>query len=187
MLTHLIMEKMTEIAGGKFTYMPLQDAPSADITNFYSSLPVYFGLMGTVVGNNQGSVLDFSLPKPIDPKNKIYLVMRQNDVPVALLNCIIDYPEDGSVLLGWLLVHGQHLFQGIGRSNYNIFSEAVSSIGMKQIHILIEAHNDVAITFWEGVGFKKTPGSAQKAAINNNFGIEYYFDLQDGNGIAHTE
>jgi hypothetical protein len=186
LLTHLIMKKMTEIAGGKFTYIDSREAPPAFITEIYDSSPVYFGLIGKVVDNNYGSVLDSNLPKPISPENKVYLIILENDMPVALLNCIVDYPEGGSVLLGWLLVHGQHLFQGIGRSNYDIFSEVVSSIGMKQIHILIEAHNHEAITFWEGLGFKKVPGADQRAAIYNNIGIEYYFELQDGNGIDHT-
>lgn len=177
MYIELIMKKMTELAQGKFKYTPTKEISSAVISDIYNSSPVYFGLMGKVSNSNQDSLLDSPLPMPIDPEKKVYLLIRQNDEPVAFISCIVDYPEKDVVFLGWLIVHGQHLFQGIGRSNYLIFCEAVRSLGMKQIHILIEAQNQAAIIFWEGLGFKPYSGFAQKAAVYNNVGIEYYLDL----------
>jgi len=173
----LIMKKMTELAQGKFKYTPTKEISSAVISDIYNSSPVYFGLMGKVSNSNQDSLLDSPLPMPIDPEKKVYLLIRQNDEPVAFISCIVDYPEKDVVFLGWLIVHGQHLFQGIGRSNYLIFCEVVRSLGMKQIHILIEAQNQAAIIFWEGLGFKPYSSFAQKASVYNNVGIEYYLDL----------
>jgi len=60
-------------------------------------------------------------------------------------------------------------------------------LGMKQIHILIEAQNQAAIIFWEGLGFKPNSGFAQKAATYNTVGIEYYLDLQDENKLVNPE
>lgn len=177
MYIELIMKKMTELAQGKFKYTPTKEISSAVISDIYNSSPVYFGLMGKVSNSNQDSLLDSPLPMPIDPEKKVYLLIRQNDEPVAFISCIVDYPEKDVVFLGWLIVHGQHLFQGIGRSNYLIFCEVVRSLGMKQIHILIEAQNQAAIIFWEGLGFKPYSSFAQKASVCNNVGIEYYLDL----------
>ena len=168
---------MTELAQGKFAYTSTKEISPAVVSDIYNSSPVYFGLMGKVSSSNQDSLLDSPLPMPIDPDKKVYLLIRQNDEAVALISGIVDYPEKDVVFLGWLIVHGQRLFQGIGRSNYLIFCEAVSSLGMKQIHILIEAQNQAAIIFWEGLGFKPYSSFAQKASVYNNVGIEYYLDL----------
>lgn|GEM_PF-2628697 len=187
MYIELIMKKMTELAQGKFTYTPTKEISPAVISDIYNSSPVYFGLMGKVSSSNQDSLLDSPLPMLIDPEKKVYLLIRQNDEAVALISGIVDYPEKDVVFLGWLIVHGQHLFQGIGRSNYQIFCDAVGSLGMKQIHILIEAQNQTAIIFWEGLGFKPKPGFAQKAVVYSTVGIEYYLDLQNGNKLVNPE
>jgi hypothetical protein len=177
MYTELIRQKMTELAEGKFTYKPTRDILPEVISDIYESSPVYFGLMGKIINDTQGVTLDANTEKPIDPAKKVYLLISEENHPVALLNCIIDYPEDGSVFLGWMIVHGQHLFKGIGRSNYQIFSRAIKSLGMKQIHILIETHNEAATTFWTGLGFKQVPGFAKKATAYDGIGTEYYLDL----------
>lgn len=177
MYTQMIMERMTEFAQGKFIYLPTKEISAAVVADIYGSSPIYFGLMGKVISSNHGSLLDARLPKSIDPDKKVYLLVYQDGQVVALLDCIVDYPEKDVVFLGWLIVHGQHLFQGIGRANYQIFFEAVKSLGMKQIHILIEAQNEAEITFWTGLGFKQVPGSAQKAALYNHVGFEYYIDI----------
>jgi len=184
MYTKLILEKMSELAEGKFTYKPTRDILPEVITDIYESSPVYFGLMGKVISDAQGLTLDASSAKPIDPEKKVYLLISEENYPVALLNCIIDYPEDGDVFLGWMIVHGQHLFKGIGRSNYQIFSEAIKSLGMKQIHILIEAHNEAATTFWTGLGFKQVPGFAKRAAAYDGIGTEYYLELDNEETLA---
>ena len=183
--TQRLMQKMTELAQGKFTYTPTRVISPEVISDIYNSAPIYFGLMGKVISSDEGSLLDSRLPLPIDPEKKVYLLISQNGASVALLSCIVDYPTTDVVFLGWLIVHGQHLFQGIGRSNYQIFCEAVSSIGMKQINILIEAQNQAAITFWEGLGFKQTPVSIQRASVYSGVGIEYYFDLQGKDEITN--
>ncbi len=178
MYTQLILEKMTELAEGKFSYKPTRDILPEFISDIYKSSPVYFGLMGKVVSDAQGAPFDSSSPKPIEPDKKVYLLISQDNHPVALLNCIIDFPENSVVFLGWLIVHGQHLFKGIGRSNYQIFYETVKTLGFKQIHILIETHNEAATTFWTGLGFKQVPGFAKKAAAYDGIGIEYYLDVE---------
>lgn len=187
MNTQLILDKMTEMVGGKFTYERTKDVLPEIISDIYNSSPVYFGLMGKVISDDQVLTLDSGSPKPIDPDKKVYLLISQNNKPVALLNCIFDYPEDGVVFLGWLIVHGQHLFKGIGRSNYQIFYEANKSFGIKQIHLLIEAQNEAATTFWTGLGFKPVPGFAKKIAADDGSGIEYCLDLQDGDGLVQPE
>ena len=187
MYTQLIMDKMTELAHGKFTYMPTKDISSEIISDLYNSSPVYFGLMGKISSNDLTPLLDSQSPIPVDPNKKVYLLIRQGSEAVALISCIIDSPSKNDVFLGWLIVHGQHLFQGIGRSNYQIFCEAVSDLGVKQIHILIEAQNQAAITFWEGLGFRPKSGFAQKAVVYNSVGIEYYLDIQNQDGSARSE
>ncbi len=178
MYTKLIMDKMTELAKGKFTYRQTKEIPPEIISDLYNSSPVFFGLMGKVISEDNDITFDSNLPKPIDPEKKVYILISQENDPVALLNCIINYPEEGTVVLGWLIVHGQHLFKGIGRSNYKIFYEAMKSLGMKQIHILIEAQNEAAITFWTGLGFKQVPGFDNKADAYNGIGFEYFLDIQ---------
>lgn len=177
MYTKLIMEKMIELAQGRFTYTPTREVSPAVIADIYSSSPIYFGLTGKGINQDQGASLDSSLPEPIDPIKKVYLLISQGEEAVALLSCIIDFPKDGVVFLAWMIVHGKHLFQGVGRANYQIFCEAVRSLGMKQIHLLLEAQNQGEITFWEGLGFKPIPGSTQKAAAYGKLGIDYYIDL----------
>ena len=184
MYTQLILDKMTELAESKFTFKPTKDILPEIISDIYKSSPVFFGLMGKVISDDNDIIFNSNSPKLIDPEKKVYLLISQGNSPVALLNCIVDYPEDGAVFLGWLIVHGQHLFKGIGRSNYQFFFEAIKSLGMKEIHILIEAQNEAAITFWTGLGFKPVPGFAKKAAAYNGVGIEFFLDLPHGNEVA---
>lgn len=190
LFTQRIREKMAELAQGQFTYTPTKEVSPALISDIYNSGPLFFGLMGNVISRDQGSLSDFPLPMPIDPQNKVYLLISQNGAPVALLNCIVDYPGKDIVLLAWLIVHGQHLFQGIGRANYQFFCEAVSSLGMKQIHIRVEAQNQATITFWEGLGFKQISASEQSASAYNSdcsVCIEYYLDLKCKDKITNPE
>ena len=187
MYTQLILDKLTELAAGKFTYRQTKDILPEIISDIYKSSPVFFGLMGKAMSDDDDLTLDSNSPKPIDPKKKVYILISKDKHPVALLNCTVDCPEEGAVFLGWLIVHGQHLFKGIGRSNYQFFFEAIKSLGMKQIHILIEAHNEAAITFWTALGFTQVSGFAKKSGAYNGVGIEYFLEIQDEVEVAKAD
>ncbi|MEA4812518.1 MAG: hypothetical protein VB108_08115 [Anaerolineaceae bacterium] len=182
MITAQIVKKMEDLAEGKFTYASAREIPPALIAEIYNSSPIYFGLVGKVIQTAQNDLDLLNLPsqKAPDPEKKIYILIQQNDKPVALLNCILDYPEEGIVLLGWMMVNGNFVFQGIGRTNYQIFCNAMKELGMRQIRILIETQNKEAQTFWKSVGFRPIPGFAKQGKMYEHMAIEHYLDIDQG-------
>lgn len=177
MQSRIVLEKMTELAAGEFTYKDSKDALPEHISEVYDSSPLYFGLMGRAIGTNSVLQSAGKAQKGSNLEEKIYLVIYRHGKPAALLMCALHSPAKGKASLGWILVHRKYLFQSIGRQNYLIFSEAMKSIGINQIRILIEPQNEKAAKFWTGLGFKKTPCSAEQGDGCVCGAAEYFLSL----------
>lgn len=96
------------------------------------------------------------------PPNKTYadkfvFNLYRKESPVGCIDLIRGYPESSTAWIGLLLIDERLHGQGLGRLGYRKIERQIRSWPeVKSIGISVVATNDMAIPFWQKMGFSLT-------------------------------
>jgi GNAT superfamily N-acetyltransferase len=93
--------------------------------------------------------------KSLDDIVLVGIYTQENEM-VSLLDALRDYPGEGDMWIGLLLVHPGHRDKGLGTMIVRAFEDWALAQGVEQIFLGVVEANDKALKFWQSVGFQVT-------------------------------
>ena len=93
-------------------------------------------------------------PESVKKENKRFLLVRKDTKPVAILDYLIDYPEEQTAYIGLLLINEKR--QGHGKAILHELEEILLSEGMTKLALAVLVNNQPADKFWRSLGFRPT-------------------------------
>ena len=97
-----------------------------------------------------------ALPPNKDFKDKIYVGFFKNDILVAIMDLILDFPKEQVAYIGLFMMNMAFQGQGIGTNLISDCLEYLSKSGYKKIRLAIDKGNLQSETFWTKNRFVKT-------------------------------
>lgn len=98
-----------------------------------------------------------ALPPNKDYKDKFVFNVYRNKMPVGCVDLIRGYPDNETAWIGLLLIDERLHGQGLGRAAYEKTERQIRSWSeIRRIGISVVKTNDVAIPFWQKMGFSLT-------------------------------
>jgi ribosomal protein S18 acetylase RimI-like enzyme len=127
------------------------------VLEIYRSNPAYFALNDAPMSLAAIDEDVHAKPPAVPDVNKRYILITDAaDEPVAVLDYLLDYPEEGIVYLGLLIVHKARQGQHVGRAIMAELCDYFRTQGKQAIRLGVLANNEAALTFWQKIGFKIT-------------------------------
>ena len=94
-----------------------------------------------------------ALPPTCGAHQKIYVSICEQDNIIAVMDLITGYPDETTVWIGLLLVHGDMQCKKIGSRIAEAVIAAAYATGYKLAQLGVIESNTKAITFWQRHGF----------------------------------
>jgi len=97
-----------------------------------------------------------------DSKSGKYFVGFWDDEKlIAIADIIVGYPESNNAFIGWYVVEGNMQRQGIGSQIFADIRANLKTIGIDYISLGCVKENEVAMMFWQNLGFTLTNDEKQ--------------------------
>lgn len=97
-----------------------------------------------------------ALPSGKDQTDKYYLGFFEGDALAAVLDLILDYPEEQTAYIGFFMVDAKLQGRGYGSAMVEECIQYVSQVGYRKLRLAIDRGNPQSEAFWTKNGFKKT-------------------------------
>ena len=97
-----------------------------------------------------------ALPPQKTYRDKYYVGFYEGDLPVAVLDLILDYPQEETAYIGFFMVDASCQRQGLGSSIVQGIAGSLKEIGFTKIRLAIDEGNPQSEAFWTKNGFVKT-------------------------------
>ena len=95
-----------------------------------------------------------ALPPTCDVSQKIYVSICEQDKIIAVMDLITGYPEETTIWIGLLLIHGDMQGKKIGSRIVNAVLDAAYATGSKSAQLGVIESNTRAVVFWQKHGFE---------------------------------
>lgn len=92
---------------------------------------------------------------------KIFVGFYDKDRLIAIVDLIVGYPENDSAFIGWYVVEGELQRKGIGSQIFADIRATLKAIGINSISLGCVKENEIAMAFWQGLGFELTQDEKQ--------------------------
>ncbi len=92
---------------------------------------------------------------------KIFVGFYDNGKLIAIVDLIVGYPESDRAFIGWYVVDGELQRKGIGSQIFADIRATLKSIGINGISLGCVKENEIAMAFWQGLGFKASQDEKQ--------------------------
>lgn len=97
-----------------------------------------------------------ALPPHKTYRDKYYVGFYEGDLLVAVLDLILDYPQEETAYIGFFMVDASCQGQGLGSSILQEIAGSLKEIGFAKIRLAIDEGNPQSEAFWTKNGFVKT-------------------------------
>lgn len=94
------------------------------------------------------------IPEGAQTTDKYFVGFYKDNHLVSVLDLITGYPEKNDAFIGWFMVDGHLLRQGIGSQIFADVRAAMTGQGYDLLSLACEKANKEAIAFWQAQGFK---------------------------------
>lgn len=125
-----------------------------DVLEIYRTNEEYF----IISSNEKPSVQTIMDDKSEIPPNsklekKNYKLILKDDRSIGIIDYVIDYPDEQTIYIGLLLIHGEFHRQGYGREFIEQFISSMKKDGYLKIRLGVLKQNHKAFEFWTKMGF----------------------------------
>lgn len=96
------------------------------------------------------------LPPDKEAKDKVYIGYFEKEKLVAIMDLILDYPQERVAYIGFFMINIDFQKKGIGTSIIAECFKYLSNIGFKKIRLAIDKRNPQSEFFWTKNNFTKT-------------------------------
>lgn len=95
-----------------------------------------------------------ALPPQKSDEDKYYIGFFEKDTLVAVMDLILDYPEEKIAYIGFFMMNMEYQHQGIGTKIIKECAENLYRIGFQKIRLGVDRENPQSNAFWKKNGFK---------------------------------
>lgn len=97
-----------------------------------------------------------ALPPNKEYKDKFYVGFFEKNQLVAVMDLILNYPQDKVAFIGWFIMNTKYQGQGIGTQIISDCSSYLSELGFQKIRLAVDKGNLQSEAFWTKNHFVKT-------------------------------
>ena len=138
-----------------FEVRRIEDDGVASVINLLRGNRRYYRELGIKHGSRNLTDLISSLPEGDDERKTNFVGFYDTDNKlIAVLELIINYPENGKAFIGWFVVDATRQRQGIGSQLFADIRATLSAQGFENLELRVQKNNEIAIDFWTSLGFK---------------------------------
>ncbi len=137
-----------------FTFERVTDANEQEAVSIYLNNQSYFSLTDDVASLQLLKQDMVDKPESVKKENKRFFLVRKDTKPVAILDYLVDYPEEQTAYIGLLLINEKR--QGHGKAIVHKLEEILLSEGMTKLALAVLLNNQPAGKFWRSLGFRPT-------------------------------
>lgn len=104
------------------------------------------------------SILDDmnALPPNKEPKDKYYIGFYKEDRLLAVMDLILDFPEDKVAYIGFFMIEVSEQGKGIGSEMITDCINYLRNLGFKKVRLAIDEGNPQSQAFWRKNLFEET-------------------------------
>ena len=138
-----------------FEVRRIEDDGVASVINLLRGNRKYYRELGIKHGSRNLTDLISSLPEGDDERKTNFVGFYDTDNRlIAVLDLIINYPENGKAFIGWFVVDATRQRQGIGSQLFADIRATLSAQGFENLELRVQKDNETAKDFWTSLGFK---------------------------------
>lgn len=127
-----------------------------NVLNVYQANLNYFKLCGTEDVAIDTVLEDFNaIPEGVNENQNNFLLFFENNKPIAIMNYLVNFPNENAFYIGLLMIDGNEQGKGIGRKIYKYIESQMINEGMGRGQLGVLSNNDSALKFWEEMGYSK--------------------------------
>lgn len=123
-----------------------------ELQGFLNNFEDFFLLCEGEAGN-ASSLLAACPPQKNVEKDKAVIGIYKENSLIGLLDLIQNYPDNGTWLIGYLLIHPDYRGQSLGSSFIKDLSQALLQQGALILRCAVQEQNPKALSFWQKNGF----------------------------------
>lgn len=97
-----------------------------------------------------------ALPPGKTAADKYYVGFFDGETLAAVLDLVLDYPENGTVFIGLFMLDTAYQGKGVGSSLFSGIVGTLTRRGYKKLRLAIDSGNPQSEAFWTKNGFIKT-------------------------------
>ena len=106
--------------------------------------------------DREGILSDMTaLPPGKGPEDKYFLGFFQGDRLTAVMDLILNYPEDGSAWMGWLILSPACQGRGMGSGILRDTEAALRAAGFRELRLAVDKGNPQSWAFWTKNGYTR--------------------------------
>ena len=106
--------------------------------------------------DREGILSDMTaLPPGKGPEDKYFLGSFQGDRLTAVMDLILNYPEDGSAWMGWLILSPACQGRGMGSGILRDTEAALRAAGFRELRLAVDKGNPQSWAFWTKNGYTR--------------------------------
>ena len=106
--------------------------------------------------DREGILSDMTaLPPGKGPEDKYFLGFFQGDRLTAVMDLILNYPEDGSAWMGWLILSSACQGRGMGSGILRDTEAALRAAGFRELRLAVDKGNPQSWAFWMKNGYTR--------------------------------
>ena len=93
-----------------------------------------------------------ALPEQKEMKDKTFVLVYEDKIPIALIDFIARYPNDSCGFIGLFMVNGNYHHQGVGSFLYQKLEHRIAE-HFTSIRLACYRSNSVGLSFWQKNGY----------------------------------
>ena len=106
--------------------------------------------------DREGILSDMTaLPPGKGPEDKYFLGFFQGDRLTAVMDLILNYPEDGAAWMGWLILSPACQGRGMGSGILRDTEAALRAAGFRELRLAVDKGNPQSWAFWTKNGYAR--------------------------------
>lgn len=147
----------------------LTDADASEIQDLYVRCTAFVELVeGRPPTSDEGRDLLHAKPPEVSDEDKLVFGLFEDGRMIGALDLLRDYPDPGTWYLGLLMLSPSTRNRGLGAQAYSATCKWVAANGGQAVRLVVQAHNDAALRFWERQGFVVIGATTQDLAGRTN-------------------
>ena len=106
--------------------------------------------------DREGILSDMTaLPPGKGPEDKYFLGFFQGDRLTAVMDLMLNYPEDGTAWMGWLILSPACQGRGMGSGILRDTEAALRAAGFRELRLVVDKGNPQSWAFWTKNGYAR--------------------------------
>ena len=138
----------------EYEIVPITRQTFERIFEVYATNQDFFLLVNGINATIENSISDIdAIPPDTSVEQKIFIGIWEAGKVIGVLDLILGYPEQTSVWIGLLLIHGKLHNKKIGSRIVNAVLDAAGTAGYQSVQLGVIESNTKGMAFWQKHGF----------------------------------